>query len=477
MTMVRHQRRLRTSDQLVFLPTPSDCAIYHRIHGDLCLVDERTTTLFKQLREPQEFSRSDDGLWSLDGRPLGSFVEKFLPRGFLVEANQTEDNKIDERMKDRLSLSLSGAAVKIVQLVVSNECNFHCKYCFVNSIYSFEERVRLQEAPENRTMRAEDACRYVEEVIRLARRNATPGLMIQFFGGEPLISWPTIAHVLDYFGDGRNHGLKLRYSIVTNGSLITPQVADTLAKCDVAVLLSFDSPRANIMETIGAKGPRRAVLQGLSLLRDRGVRMAFNTVLSNETWDHFDLDIVAFAAENGVHEIGVLLDLSFSFYTQKPTEQIVEKVLALHAHGKASGVVVTGYWHMTYQHVVASRSFEATGFKTCSGTGVQLSIEPTGAVFACKGSSGYFGHVLDLDAVLASESWRRYSRRAVTTSPKCRGCEIEYFCSGYCLGPLEKRYGDIFEREENACGVYRGLVRGLIRSTRKYEIDSFHLLD
>jgi uncharacterized protein len=42
------------------------------------------------------------------------------------------------------------------------------------------------------------------------------------------------------------------------------------------------------------------------------------------------------------------------------------------------------------------------------------------------------------------------------------GCEIENFCSGLCLGPVEKKYGTVNAIEKSACDVYRLLVRQLV---------------
>ncbi|MDD2338245.1 MAG: SPASM domain-containing protein, partial [Geobacteraceae bacterium] len=115
-------------------------------------------------------------------------------------------------------------------------------------------------------------------------------------------------------------------------------------------------------------------------------------------------------------------------------------------------------------------------YKTCSATGCQLSVEPNGAAFACKGSSGYFGNVLDMPALLSSENWKKYSLRAFRNAPACENCEIENFCSGFCLGPLEKKYHDINVVEKDTCELYKKLVKGLIYDVRKYEVDTLCML-
>jgi len=64
--------------------------------------------------------------------------------------------------------------------------------------------------------------------------------------------------------------------------------------------------------------------------------------------------------------------------------------------------------------------------------------------------------------------------RAFRNAPDCEGCEIENFCSGFCLGPLEKKYNNIYVIEESTCKVYKELTKRLIMDVEKNEIDTFY---
>ena len=169
-----------------------------------------------------------------------------------------------------------------------------------------------------------------------------------------------------------------------------------------------------------------------------------------------------YALTAGCREIGVLLDLDLKFYQKHSTKAIVDKLWRVYEYGQKQGVIVTGYWHQVFQLLAQFKKFNTRRFKTCSAMGAQLSIEPDGSIFACKGSSAYFGNIKKLNQLLKSPNYQNYSRRAYFPVKTCHGCDIENFCSGFCPGPLEKKYGNIFRIEPIMCEIYQKLIKKLI---------------
>ena len=470
---------LQTSKYLRIVPTATDFALYHTLFGGLCITDQDTVRLIECFKRPASVQEVFAGK-NYSPANIQTFFDFLLPRSLLVPPDTDEYEVIEKASAEREAGLSQGKALHIIQLIVTNNCNFHCKYCFTRSIYSYKERLAAEQDPLNRVMSPEQAQQYIEAVIRGMRtaheEPPDPFLMIQFFGGEPLLNMKTISSVLSHFGDGREFGVDIQYSIVTNGSLLDAEIIDLFLRHNVTILLSFDSPRGRDRVTANGTNSNETVMHKLKLVKDSGVRVAFNSVLSRQTFDYFGTDLIDCACEYNIPEIGVILDLDPAFYTENTPDAISEKLLEFSRYGKKCGVVVTGYWHQIFQHMLGFRQSERTGFKTCSALGCQFSIEPNGAVFACKGSSGYFGHVLDMPTLFASENWRKYSMRAFRNSPVCENCDIENFCSGFCLGPLEKKYHDICVMEKETCAVYKKLIQGLIHDIRKYEIDTLCML-
>lgn len=468
-------RKLQASKYLRMVPRHDGYALYHSLYGGLCVVDENILHLFDVFRTPQSVHDVLDTNNAHDKERLASFMEVFQERGFLVEQGFRESSRLEHHLEKVGKDLHKGAQVGVVQLVLTNLCNFRCEYCFVENIYVSEERIEAQASESNRIMRAEDARVYLEKVIDLAKKNGRTALSVQFFGGEPLINWEVMKFVLEYFGSGERQGLDISYSIVTNGSLITEEIAEYCKKYKVSVIVSFDAPSGKQRRCTNGKNSAELVERSLSLLNKHYNRVAFNAVLSSETFEVFGVELVDFALRHYVFEIGVLLDLNPEFYERYAAEDIVDKLWEVYLHGRQKGVQLTGYWHMIFQQLVHRDPYRVRGFKTCSATGCQLSIEPSGEVFACKGSSGHFGSILHPDKLLSSRNYRKYALRTFRNSPECAGCEIEGFCSGFCLGPLEKKYGDISVIEKNTCAVYRKLTRRLIEDADTEEVAVFRM--
>ena len=468
-------RKLQASKYLRFVPRHDGVALYHSLYGGLCIIDRNIFRLFEVFRTPKSIHGvAKEGIM-LDEFRIRSFMRHFEEKSFLVEPGCNESSKLEHCLEDIGRGLQKGSQVGVVQLVLTNRCNFRCEYCFVESIYASEERHRAQAAKNNRIMRSEDARVYLEKVMALVRRNGKTALSVQFFGGEPLLNWKTMKSVLEYFGSGEKQGLDISYSIVTNGSLMTEEIAEYCKKYKVSVIMSFDAPSGRQRHSMNGENSGELVERSLSLLNKHYNRVAFNAVLSSETFDVFGTELVDFALDHYVFEIGVLLDLNPEFYERYTADAIVERLWEVYLYGKQQGVQLTGYWHMIFQQLVYRDMYKRRSFKTCSATGCQLSIEPSGDVFACKGSSGYFGNILYPEELLSSENYKKYALRTFQNSPECAGCEIEGFCSGFCLGPLEKKYGDIAVIEKNTCVIYKKLTELLIQDADTEDVPVFHM--
>lgn len=115
-------------------------------------------------------------------------------------------------------------------LGLAHACNLACKYCFANEP-GFLGRNRLMPWSVARA------------AIDLMIDSDPDGIEFHliFFGGEPLLNLPVLREVLAY-GDRlqAERGIRLTYSITTNGTLLTRDVADLLDAHRVSVVLSID---------------------------------------------------------------------------------------------------------------------------------------------------------------------------------------------------------------------------------------------
>ncbi len=65
--------------------------------------------------------------------------------------------------------------------------------------------------------------------------------------------------------------------------------------------------------------------------------------------------------------------------------------------------------------------------------------------------------------------------RAYRNALECKGCEIEGFCSGVCMGSLEKKYHRLDAIEKSSCDVFKGITKKLIENVSTKEVDVNYL--
>jgi uncharacterized protein len=138
-------------------------------------------------------------------------------------------------------------------------------------------------------------------------------------------------------------------------------------------------------------------------------------------------------------------------------------------------VVLTDYWHRIFQVLLGHDAVSERGLNNCSAKGALFSIEPNGSVFACKTGSALCGSIEQETSLLDAPAHVEHAKLRHENPSLCRGCEIEGFCAGLCLGPLEKKYAAIDIVAPSACDFHRGITRKHIESLQPFEIATFVL--
>ena len=122
----------------------------------------------------------------------------------------------------------------LLTLAVTENCNFNCSYC----VYSGKYTNRHQWSKQN--MDWDVAKRAIDD--HMQHRNPER-LSIAFYGGEPLMNLPLIKKCVKYIRKRTTADENVRFLTTTNGSLLSGETADFLAKEDFRLLVSLDGPK------------------------------------------------------------------------------------------------------------------------------------------------------------------------------------------------------------------------------------------
>lgn len=353
---------LQLSQHLHIIPRSTDTAVYHKLFGNLCILDTDGLELlqrFQQARAPGEIATSERE---------SALIAEFKERFFLVPPGSDERSYIEDDKKFRSENLESGYLLRGIQLVLTNDCNLGCTYCFEQTILPTEAPEAKIDAQnkadtkrrlpmlgqssdkpatksasscgsggaklvaENRGFPAPDedvkkmtpevAIETVRSAIHSIREAGNRQLSIEFFGGEPMVNWPAIEAVLTTFGNGGplspppptpdapGHPVQLYYSMTTNATLMTDERAQLLRRHNVTITVSFDSPKNVNRVTKRGTSADHLIIDGLEILARNDSILTFNTVVSVSNVDDVDVEGLLEAARRyKVRTIGLILDL------------------------------------------------------------------------------------------------------------------------------------------------------------------------
>lgn len=122
--------------------------------------------------------------------------------------------------------------LKSLCLIISQTCNMKCDYCFVDGgTYGKLNRLMSKKVAK-------------DSIDFLIKNSKNFNLEVDFFGGEPLLNWKVVKEVVLYGEDrAKNFGKNLRFSLTTNGLLLSDEKIKFCNEHKVSLIISLDGPK------------------------------------------------------------------------------------------------------------------------------------------------------------------------------------------------------------------------------------------
>ena len=114
---------------------------------------------------------------------------------------------------DKCSRSWAEKDTKALCLIISQDCNLQCGYCFADhGTFGGEKKL----------MSFETAKESIEKLLDKNNNN-----FILFYGGEPFLNFPLMNDVVEY---GSRNGLNIKYTTITNGTIMNNTIKEFIYK-------------------------------------------------------------------------------------------------------------------------------------------------------------------------------------------------------------------------------------------------------
>lgn len=350
---------------------------------------------------------------------------------------QTQDE--DDRVLSFVRSKIPSPAVNVCYMIMSEQCNLACKYCFLGN-NDCDKRSNF--SLEN--MSVETAEKALEFFIRQIKES---GLDIEdnkpviiFYGGEPLINFKVLEYTAERVNELRNTEKCMRnveMSIVTNGLLLNEFRIKRLHELGVGIGISIDgfTEEANSMRVdLEGKPVFSHILDTLNLCKRLGVDVSLSVTLSEETIKNTK-DILNLVDAYGVKSFGFNIMMSSDTfvlpqsYNEAAAQFIIDEFLELRERG---------IYEDRMMRKLKSFSKAQVYFSDCAATtGGQIVVAPNGQVGICHGclyNKQYFVTNISDDDFVASkdENFIEWSQLTPLNHEECMDCPALGICGGGC---------------------------------------------
>ncbi len=334
---------------------------------------------------------------------------------------------------------------------IAHDCNLRCTYCYADTGPYGGERGQM-----TCTM----ARRYVD--LLLERSLDAPQVTLIFFGGEPLLNYPTLVDAMRY-GRARaaECGKRMRFAITTNGTLLDQEKFAALVDDEVSITVSMDGPpNAHDAFRIFAdgQGTYEALVQRLKPL------LPLAPVTCRVTLTRRVTDVPALVDHClglGFREVTIGSVGSPDPLMAIPPEQLpglldgFRECAGRYVAALAEGQYY-GFGNLTNMlrliHGGNARSFGCgAGIQTVAG-------DPGGQLYMCHRTVGDPAFQVG-DAESGFDEVRRAERLDqvhVKHKPLCQSCWARTLCAGSCFHQLNAQWGDVTRTYDPLCDWLRG---------------------
>lgn len=161
-------------------------------------------------------------------KPGSDLEARLLEKQILICGDECVEDAAESYGR-KMSYLYRGPVLHI--MVVTLRCNQVCKYCHAS-------RASMRETENDMSIST------AEKVVDMAMRSPSDSITIEFQGGEPLVNWEVVKHVVEYGTERADvAGKRVMFSLVSNLSMMDEEKLEYLIAKRVQISTSLDGPK------------------------------------------------------------------------------------------------------------------------------------------------------------------------------------------------------------------------------------------
>lgn len=337
-------------------------------------------------------------------------------------------------------------------LHLTDACNLTCDYCY------------LSKTSKNMSLEVGQAA--IDATFRSAMAHSYHVVKLKYAGGEPLLAFPRVVELHRYAKScARRYGLELDGIVLSNGTLLRPEMVETMKAMGLRLMVSLDGLEEfhNCQRHYAdGRGSFDAVARSIDLALSYGLIPEISITVSGRNAEGLPELMAWVLARN--------LPFSLNFYRENDVsssyadlrlerEHIIEGALA------AYKVIEENLPRRSLLSSLVDRAnLACSHLRTCAVGQSYFVFDTEGQVAKCQ---------MDIDTTITDctdpdplstvrTSSKGIRNLRVEDKDECRECEWRYWCTGGC--PLSAyRATGRYDAKSPDCSIYKALYPQAIR--------------
>ena len=344
--------------------------------------------------------------------------------------------------------------IKALCLNIAHDCNLRCKYCFADE----------GEYHGRKAMMTFEVGKAALDFL-VKNSGNRHNLEVDFFGGEPLMNWEVVKQIVEY---GRSiekeAGKNFRFTITTNGTLLTKEILDYCNKEMGNIVLSIDGRK----EVNDKMRPNAAGHGMYDMIVPKYLEVAKSRhqlrYFVRGTFTHNNLDF----AEDVKH----LADLGFKQISMEPVvakpedwyaikeedlpqlKEEYDKLAKIYLQYRKEG---KGFNFFHFNIDLSGGPCVAKRLSGCGSGCEYVGVTPWGDIYPCHQFVGNEDFIMGnvFEGIKRTDIQQQFKESNVYSRPECQKCFARYYCSGGCSANAYNFNGNINTVYKEGCELQR----------------------
>ncbi len=384
---------------------------------------------------------------------------EYLQKHGLIKPSHNLENHFELSISSEKVNSII-ANVDSVGFEVTDSCNLNCRYCIYGEIYNeddFDKRI-------NKHLSFKKVKNLLDFLIERSESegnvNHQKELLVNFYGGEPLLNFDLIKRTVLYLKQLKLNKTSFKFGMTTNCVLLN-RYADFLVENDFTLLCSLDGNERNNGHRIFHNGKEafNLILDNLKSLKKNyptffNTRVFFNSVLHNlnsvkDIHDFFKEEFDKMPAISEISSFGVkeeskeiflntYQNMKSSFRETEGCPEVKKDMYNLSFEYSQTLNFLTAYSPFIYEdynHLLFNRDTRFYPTATCLPFSRKIFLNVNGRVLPCENvdhKKSTLGTVseenVEIDSVKIAGIYNEFYQQLIK---KCKSCYNIHSCT-YC---------------------------------------------